>query len=224
MKHTLIFLISAVVMLGGCASGTDYKLYTAAQTQIETARYNADAERYRALAAIAASGTETAKVAAVMSLSGLGGGGGNGSGRTQLEAPVSDHDAALKWASILVPSLVQGVGVFANKQIQITQSNNNAAQAISANNTFAAIAGKIQAPAANITTTTTTLGGNGTIGSGTFTSTDSHNTTTSANPTTSTTDNHSTVTTDNHTTNPTTITPAGKICTLNPTTNVLTCL
>lgn len=68
---TLIALTLAAALVG-CSSTEEYKLYSNGQAQIETAKYNADAAKYAAMADIARSGTESAKVAAVMARAILG--------------------------------------------------------------------------------------------------------------------------------------------------------
>lgn len=144
----LLALIFAALALVGCAS-TDYAQYSKAQTDIATARHNADAEKYKAFAAIAQQGDATAKVAAVMAMA--MGQGGSGAQNT-LQAPQANE--ALQWAGILVPGLTQVAGIAANMRVGIAQSNNAARVAESTNSTFAGIAGLIQA-APTVTTTNT---------------------------------------------------------------------
>ena len=186
------YLLLPLVLLTGCAS-QNYTSYIAA----ETARHTAEGEKYKAMAAIAATGSDTAKVAAVMAMAM----GQSGRGQ-QTQAPVNE---ALQWASILVPSITQVVGMKYQYLSQQNASNNATAVAVSTNETMLGIAGKIQAPVANITTTTT-LSGTGNLGSGSYT--------TNANPVLSgtgtlgsgaysTVDNHSV---DNHTVTPTPVT------------------
>lgn len=125
-----------VLALVGCAS-TDYTKYS--ETQVAIARYKAEAEkaRYAVLAEIVKKGDPTASVAAVMSMQM----GINGSNQDQrLEAPRNSGDDALKWASLLLPTAVQGFGIYANTKVATTQSNNATATAINTNGTFASIA------------------------------------------------------------------------------------
>jgi hypothetical protein len=126
----------AVLSLVGCAS-TDYTKYS--ETQVAIARYKAEAEkaRYAVLAEIVKKGDPTASVAAVMSMQ-MGMGGGNQEQR--LEAPRNSGDDALKWASLLLPTAVQGFGIYSNAKVATTQSNNATTTAVSTNNTFASIA------------------------------------------------------------------------------------
>jgi len=188
------FLILLALFISGCAS-QDYALYAKAQGDVDIARHNADAEKYKAMASIASSGDQSAKVAAVMALA-----LGQASTGQQPAMQAPQASTALQWAQVLVPGLTQIVGVTANMRLGMAQSDNGAKIAVSTNDTFGAIAGKIQAPAANITTTTTT------------TTTDSHNT-----------DNH-TVSPAPIVSTPVVVAPGTKVCTLAPVTGVMSCL
>ena len=178
MKTIITILVATI--LTGCAS-TDYNKYTDMQISIQTARSNAEAEKYKAIAAIAQSGDTTAKVAAMFSLQS----NGQNQQAVQLAAPKSTSDNIRDWVGILVPSLIQGYGIHANTQMGMRQSDNATALGMSTNTAFVGMAGHIQAPAANITTT---LSGTGTLGSGSY-STDTHAITGSYNPAPVTTDN-----------------------------------
>lgn len=164
--------ILMVMSLVGCAS-PEYERYAKAQTDIAVARHTAEAEKYKAMSEIAKSGDSAAKVAAVMAMA-IGSGGSN---QTVVQAPQASQ--ALQWASILVPGLTQVAGMRYNYMGQKAASDNATALGISTNSTFAAIAGKIQAPGAITTTNTNTatntatntetiLSGTGTLGSGTY--------------------------------------------------------
>lgn len=157
--------LSAALLLGGCAS-TEYKEYADAQANISIAKHNADAEKYKAMATIAASGDSSAKVAAVMAMALSSQSGQPTAGN--MAAPQTS--SALQWAQLLVPSMTQMVAITQNTRLGMTQSDNAASVSRSTNDAFVGIAGKIQG-VSNATTTTTTT-------------TDSHNTST-------TTDNHS---------------------------------
>lgn len=164
--------ILTALALTGCAS-PDYAQYSKAQTDIATARHAADAAKYKAMSDIAASGDSAAKVAAVMAMA-LGQGSG---AQNTIQAPQASQ--ALQWAQVLVPGLTQVAGMRYQYLSQQTQSNNATALGISTNSTFAGIAGRIQAPGAVTTTTTTdrhdtvtTLSGTGTLGSGAYSTTD----------------------------------------------------
>ena len=160
--------ILVVMSLVGCAS-PEYERYAKAQTDIAVARHTAEAEKYKAMSEIAKSGDSAAKVAAVMAMA-IGSGGSN---QTVVQAPQASQ--ALQWASILVPGLTQVAGMRYNYMGQKAASDNATALGISTNSTFAAIAGKIQAPGAITTTNTNTatntetiLSGTGTLGSGAY--------------------------------------------------------
>ena len=174
---TVLTLILVALALTGCAS-TEYAQYSKAQTDIATARHAADAAKYKAMSDIAASGDSAAKVAAVIAMAmGVSSGVQN-----TVQAPQASQ--ALQWAQVLVPGLTQVAGMRYNYLSQQTQSNNATALGISTNATFAGIAGRIQAPGAVTTTTTTdrhdtvtTLSGTGTLGSGAYSTQDRHDVT-----------------------------------------------
>lgn len=199
MKKSLlrITLIAIALSIFGCA--TDYKQYSEAVTSIEVAKHNAEAEKYKAMAAIAATGSDAAKVAAVMSIT-LSGQLTQAQGSSALRAPETAGDTALRWASLVIPTVVQSYGIHANALLGMRQSDNAALVAQSTNNAFVGMAGKIQAPQPNVSTTTTT----------TTTNTDSHNISGSYNPiittptiTTNTTgSNNPSSTADSHNTAP----------------------
>jgi len=150
----LIVPLIAVLSLTGCATA-EYQAYADAHK----AQAAAQTARYQALADIAKQGDTTAKVAAVMSLQ-MGGGQQN----TQINAPKSWADYALQWTGLLLPTVGQIYTINKQTTLGMRQSDNATAVAVSTNNAFVGIAGKIQAPAANVTT----IGGNGVIGSGSY--------------------------------------------------------
>lgn len=171
------FIIGILLTLTGCSSTEQYKLYADSHAKMETAKYNAEAAKYKAMSDIANNGTEAAKVAAVMAIA-LGG-NSNGNKTNGIQAP--QQSEALQWAQILVPGVIQSVGIIANRQVAITQSNNSAAVANSTNAAFVGMASRIQAPVANVNNTTTntqTLSGTGTLGSGAYGLTDRNDVTT----------------------------------------------
>lgn len=153
-------LVASISLLSGCASAGEYSKYADTQLALEkersavaAARYNAEAEKYKAIAKIAASGDVTAKVAGVMALQGNDGGQSfaQASSSTNLAKPVSSGEVALKWASILVPAATNLYGIYANQVISTTNSDNNRDVAISTNEAFVGMASHIQSPAANVT-------------------------------------------------------------------------
>ena len=134
IKYAIPF---AVVALVGCSSTSDYQKYS--ETQVAIARYKAEADKakYQVLAEVVKKGDPAASVAAVMSMQmGFSGGGQE----QKIDAPRSSGDDAFKWASLLLPTVVQGFGIYENAKVATTQSNNATATAINTNGTFASIA------------------------------------------------------------------------------------
>jgi hypothetical protein len=153
-----ILALTLALALAGCATGQ--KEYYAA----ETARHSAEQARWTSMAEIAKTGDATTKAVAVAVM------GGSRASSQATAAPVNE---ALQWASILIPGLTQVAGMRYYYLSNQTQSNNAASVAISTNGTLAGIAGRIQAPGATSTSTTTnTLSGTGNLGSGTYATTD----------------------------------------------------
>jgi hypothetical protein len=152
----LIAIVTALA-LTGCATGKEYEAYAEAHK----AQAAAQAARYKALSDIAAQGDTTAKVAAVITLNQSGG------QASQIAAPKSAAEHLIQWTSILLPSLTNIYGINKQAQVGIAQSNNATTLGVSTNAAFVGLAGKIQAPASNITTTTTsTVGANSGANSG----------------------------------------------------------
>jgi hypothetical protein len=151
--------IVTVLALTGCATGKEYEAYAEAHK----AQAAAQAARYKALSDIAAQGDTTAKVAAVITLN-------QSSGQaSQIAAPKSAAEHLIQWTSILLPSLTNIYGINKQAQVGIAQSNNATTLGVSTNAAFVGLAGKIQAPAANVTTstsTTSTVGANSGANSG----------------------------------------------------------
>lgn len=166
MNKSLLLLVTTVLLaLGGCST-MQYEHYAKAAEASSVARS-------KALADIAAQGDSSAKVAAVMALA-------LGAGQQQLQAPAPNE--ALQWAQVLVPGLTQALGMRYNYLSTVAQSNNAAAVAVSTNATMQGIAGQIQSPGATSTTTSTinnALSGTGTLGSGAYSTSDNHTTTSS---------------------------------------------
>lgn len=162
-----LILITALA-LTGCGT-TQYEAYAKAQGDIAKANADAQTERYKALSKVAESGTDTARVAAVVALA--IGGNSQSQPTQQVQAPQNE---ALAWASILAPTLTNIASMAVNAKVAAHSADNAARVAESTNATFAAIAGKIQAPVtvvpqpvnqvvaapvlpqANVTTTTST--------------------------------------------------------------------
>ena len=149
-----LIAILCALSLTGCATA-EYQAYADAHK----AQAAAQTARYQALAEIAKQGDTTAKVAAVMSLQ-MGGGQQN----TQINAPKNWADYAMQWTGLLLPTIGQVYTINKQTNLGMRQSDNATALGISTNNAFVGMAGKIQAPAANVTT----IGGNGVIGAGSY--------------------------------------------------------
>lgn len=241
-----LILVSAIVLsLAGCSTTSEYAQYSKAQSDIATAKANSETARYNALAAIAKDGTDSARVAAVMALA-LG---GNNSQAQQAPIAAPQRSEALQWASILIPSVTQVYSIRSNAAVAMNANDNAAATSIATTHGFVGLAGKIQAPAANVSTVTTTstdshnvtttssadqsMTGTGVLGSGSYA--------TAANPTTTTTSSadqtmsgtgvlgsgtYSPVDNNSVTTNPalTTTVPAGKVCSVEVATGLVNCI
>ena len=144
-----ILLIAGLSLLVGCA--TNYETYVEAQKSIAEANARAEEAKYEAMAAIGESGTETAKVAAMMAIA-LG---KDTKPQITMAPPRTASDSLLQWAAIVFPAVTQGYIANQNTKAIMNQANNAASVAISTNETFSAIAGNIQAPAASVTETYT---------------------------------------------------------------------
>jgi hypothetical protein len=123
MRNSILASAIGVLALTGCAS-TDYQIYAATQRTIAEQAAAADIARYTALGDIARSGDTAARVAAVMALQQ---GSTNSNSGATLSAPTSIGDTALRWASVLVPSLTQFYAIGKQTEVAITHSNNSVA-------------------------------------------------------------------------------------------------
>jgi hypothetical protein len=155
-------LLLTPLLLAGCA--TNYDAYVEANIKVAEARAKAETEKYKAMAAIAAGADASAKVAAVMSMA-LG--HQVQQAQQQIAPPRSPADTTLQAIATILPSIAQIYGinrqvalgveqVRGNVAIQQAVSNASVANTSSTNNAFVGISSKIQAPQANVTTTTTT--------------------------------------------------------------------
>ena len=142
MTKTMLIALAVAASTVGCATNNDYKLYAETQQKIAHAHAMAETARYAALAEIAKTADPGARVAAVMSIN-FGAQGSNSPRVNQVAAPKTFGDTALQWTSVLLPSLTNIYGITANRQIAITQSNNQAAVAQSTNATFATMNGNM---------------------------------------------------------------------------------
>ena len=149
MRRIMLFLLaSCLLVLGGCATN-QYEAYLAAETARSNAYKEVETAKFQALSAIAASGNETAKVAAVISIVSSGQGGASKGGQG-LQAPVSNSQIALQWASLLVPTitngLVQGYTINRNTALGMKQSDNALATSLSQNQTMLGFGELIRSP------------------------------------------------------------------------------
>lgn len=187
-------LVAVVVVLGGCASDKAPAPSPAVQQDPRMAMAATLASCADSIKDVVASaGDVAAKVVAVGAIERLCGAGG-----AQLQAAMvvqpsapSSLGATLWQAALQVTDIaLRGYGIKAGRDVSIVQSNNAASTAIASYGAFqgmatagfssnAQIAGFIQAPAANVTTT---LSGSGVIGSGTYTGPVTTTTTTTTNP------------------------------------------
>lgn len=141
-----VVAISAIALgLTGCMSYGEYyasvDASNARAVEAQKATAEADAMRYQALMAIAASGDETAKVAATMALA-LGG----QTRPTQMAIPTQPQNEALQWASVLAPVVSQGLSLHYNTRMGIRQSDNATRLGINTNQTFGQFASEINNP------------------------------------------------------------------------------
>lgn len=142
------FLISAAACLAlvGCSSAGDYYRSVEASNahNVALAKAHAEAEtvRYGALMKIAASGDATAQVAAAMALA------MSGQGNRNLQAAIAQPQPseALQWASVLIPGVTQGLGIYYNAKTSMNASDNATALGINTNGTFAQFASEINSP------------------------------------------------------------------------------
>ena len=234
MITTKLLAVLFITSLAGCAN-QEYAQYLETTSKIEAAketsrtaeavaRYNADAAKYKAMSDIATTGDQTDKVAAVMAIA-LGEQKSNTSGVTHSDTKVQlpPTNQALQWASILVPSLTQMVGMNYNYRMAETQSNNARDIAVSTNQTFSGLGTNLKDTATSGFTSNQSVATSGFTALTTAHSDSMVGATAIAKmiqapiPTTTTT-----TTTDNHTTNPTVVIPT-KVCSVDAT-GVLTCL
>lgn len=166
MKRLIPIVLLA--MLGGCASGNyvkyaddSAKIATATakrDADIATAKAKSDASRHKSIADIAAAGDSTAKGMGIMALmmeSVLASkDDGKSTATAQLQAP--QPSGLLQWMQVLAPGLTNLGMAAINASVAKVQSNNSTALGMSTNSTFLGMAGHIQAPAANVSTVTTT--------------------------------------------------------------------
>ena len=197
LRMRMRYLAIPLVLLCTACASPEYIAYANAQALIAKSKADSDTARYSTLSNIAATGTDSARIAAVMALA--MGGGSNSAPATQIQAPQASQ--ALQWASVLIPGLTTLASINANMRVGLANADSSARIAESTNATFLGVASKIQAPVvaaptvvtpvlpqANVTTTTTTTDNHAvsTVSTANPTTTTT-STTTNANPTTTTT-------------------------------------
>ncbi len=165
----LIPVLIAALFLTGCATQQsvtrDLNIQIAA---VEKAKAEAEKARYEAIAQIAATGGDSAKVAAVMALAM----NQRPAEATKFVAPEqSPLDTLFHVALGVADRALQVYGIRSNANVAIKQSEYNRDIFTTSYQTIASVAGRIQAPQANITTLTTNTTTN------TTTTTNSGNTT-----------------------------------------------
>ncbi len=172
MKIPILGVI--VLLLGtGCATQQSVTKDLNAQiAAVEKAKAEADKARYEAIAQIAATGGDSAKVAAVMALAlGKGSGSGESPKFVAPEPAKSPLDTLFHVALGVADRALQIYGIRSNANVAIKQSEYNRDIFTTSYRTIGDVAARIQAPAANITTLTTNTTTN------TTTTTNSGNTT-----------------------------------------------
>lgn len=127
MKIKAIAIMGVALLVAGCA-GSSAEYYAAVQhaneqrAKVELAKAEAEVARMEALKSFAYSDDAGARSAAVMGITfaGAQGGGQQGSSSmTQPRQPESNSDVALKWASVLVPSLTNIYGINRNAAVNM---------------------------------------------------------------------------------------------------------
>lgn len=187
-----VLVVAGLALLTGCASSKEYTSYLAAHQAAHESRTAADKARFEAIAEIAKNSSDpAARTAAVMALAMV-------KSESQVTPPAPPQNEMLQWASVFVPAITNLGANYFTYRLGAINSNNAASTTTAAYNTFgsiassgfnsnATIAGFIQAPQANVTTTTT----NNTTSNQTTSNTTS-NTTTNNTTTTTTNSNNRT--------------------------------
>lgn len=142
MLRPLVAIAPLVFLVGCASSSTEY--YDAVnrmneqRTQIEIARANAESERIKALQSVVYAGDSSSQTAAVMALAfaGTGNESANEGALVMPRQPESRGDIALKWASVLVPSLTNLYGINRNTAVRMEQIESNRELSIHNNETM----------------------------------------------------------------------------------------
>lgn len=169
----LISVLIAALFLTGCATQQSVTKDLNAQiAAVEKARAEADKARYEAIAQIAATGGDSAKVAAVMALAiGSQGAGRESPKFVAPEQPKSPFDTLFTVALGVADRALQVYGMRSGANVSIKQAEYNRDIFAASYQTIGQVAARIQAPQANNYTLTTNTTSN------TTTTTNSGNTT-----------------------------------------------
>lgn len=201
-------LVMAAGALTGCATNKDYLALLTAQQAVAVQNAEAAKARYMAMSQIAQTGDASSRTAAVMAMAMVQ--------APNVQLPPPPESEVFKWASVLVPAITNLGANFFTYRLGAINSNNAAQTTTSAYNAFSTmatngfnavqgtanagfnsastIASFIQAPQANVTTTTTTNTSNQTTNNTTTNNTTTNNTTsnTTSNTTNTTNSNNTT--------------------------------
>lgn len=152
-----IALAISALFLAGCATQQTVTRDLNVQiAMVEKAKADAEKARYEAIAQIAATGGDSAKTAAVMALAMAGKGVGSDQPRfVAPEAPKSALDTLFHVALGVADRALQVYGIRSNANVAIKQSEYNRDIFTTSYQTIANVASRIQAPQANVITTTT---------------------------------------------------------------------
>lgn len=173
MKKILISLMLGMLCFS-CGTVSANDIFLKGQLDIALEEAKANTERIKALGSFTSELSDpTSRVVAIMALGNFG----HSEAKTQIRMPKSGWDTAREWVGMFLGPLTQMYGIKVGGDVSMNNSDNNRMVSISTNESFVGIAGKIQAPASNLT-----IGGSGVIGDGTY-STDTHNISSSYNPT-----------------------------------------
>lgn len=178
-----VLAVAGLAVLTGCASSKEYTSYLAAHQAAHESRATAEKARFDAIAEIAKNSADpAARTAAVMALA-------MAKSESQVAPPAPPQNEMLQWASVFVPALTNLGANFFTYRLGMVNSNNAAQTTTAAYSAFgsiatagfnsnATIASHIQAPAANVTTTTTNNTTSNQTTSNTTNNTTTNNTTT----------------------------------------------
>jgi len=192
------YILLCSVALTGCASDKAYyeaiESRTRSEQTIAVAKAEADKARYAAIASMASTGGDAAKVAAMFSLMQM-----QPSAQPQVQSqqiapapsPVDRVLQVLQLTNNIITPWIAPVMAYkqgqTNANVSIAQANANKDIFLGSYSAIAQVAGKIQAPAANVTNnTTTTTNANQTTTNANQTSTTTNTSTTSTNTATTT--------------------------------------